>query len=205
MQPEIKTVIFDLGGVLIDWNPDYVYREIYPDPVQRKWFFDNICTHDWNMQQDAGRSLSEATEEKVLEFPEYEEQIRAFYGRWKEMLGDAIHENVKLLDQVVKANGHGVYALTNWSHETFPVALDKFEFLQWFEGIVVSGEEKTIKPLREIYEILYHRYNIEPSRALFIDDNQDNVAGAVNAGMHAVHYTSHEKLKDDLASYGILT
>ncbi len=204
MQPEIKTVIFDLGGVLIDWNPEYVYREIYPDPVQRKWFFDNICTHDWNMQQDAGRSLSEATEEKVQEFPEYEDQIRAFYGRWKEMLGDAIHENVTLLDQIVKANGHRVYALTNWSHETFPVALDRFEFLQWFEGIVVSGEEKTIKPLREIYEILFHRYDIEPSHALFIDDNRDNVTGAVNAGMHAVHYTSHEKLKGDLASYGIL-
>jgi 2-haloacid dehalogenase len=204
MQPEIKTVIFDLGGVLIDWNPDYVYREIYPDPVQRKWFFDNICTHDWNMQQDAGRPLSEATEEKVSEFPEYEDQIRAFYGRWKEMLGDAIYENVRLLDQVVKANGHRVYALTNWSHETFPVALDRFEFLQWFEGIVVSGEEKTIKPLREIYEILFHRYDIEPSKALFIDDNKDNVAGAVNAGMHAVHYTTHEQLRHDLASFGIL-
>ena len=204
MPHNIETVVFDLGGVLIDWNPEYVFKEIYPDPVERKWFFDNICTHDWNIQQDAGRPLDAATEEKVAEFPEYESQIRAFYGRWEEMLGDAIHENVKLLDQIVKSNGHGVYALTNWSHETFPVALDRFDFLQWFEGIIVSGEEKTIKPLREIYELLFHRYDITPSTALFIDDNADNVDGARKAGMHAVHYTGHDKLVGDLKEFGVL-
>ena len=204
MPDNIRTVVFDLGGVLIDWNPEYVYREIYPDPVERKWFFDNVCTHDWNVLQDAGRSLQRATEEKIEEFPDYEEQIRAYYGRWEEMLGDAIHENVRILEDLKKRNDHNLYALTNWSHETFPVALDKFDFLGWFEGIVVSGHEKTIKPLREIYEILLRRYGLEPATSLFIDDNADNVQGARHAGMHAVHYTSHDKLLEDLRSFGVV-
>ena len=182
-----------------------MYREIYPDPEQRRWFFENICTHDWNVQQDAGRSLQEATEEKILEHPEYEPQIRAFYGRWEEMLGDAIHENVRILNNIVQAGDHRLLALTNWSHETFPVALERFDFLQWFEGIVVSGEEKTIKPLREIYEILLNRYDVDPSSSIFIDDNAGNVEGARHAGMHAVHYTSHERLVQDLRSFGVLT
>ena len=200
----VHTVVFDLGGVLIDWNPDYVYKHIYPDPSERQWFFDNICTHDWNLQQDAGRSLMEATEEKVKEHPQYENEIRAFYGRWEEMLGDAIHDTVEILDAIRSRGDHRLYALTNWSHETFPVALDRFDFLGWFEGIVVSGHEKTIKPLREIYEILLNRYSIEPSGALFIDDNRDNVSGAHAAGMQAVHFSSPSDLRNDLTRLGVL-
>lgn len=195
----IETVVFDLGGVLIDWSPEYVYKHIYPDPVQRQWFFDTICTHEWNLQQDAGRSLAEATAEKIAEFPDYADQIRAFYGRWEEMLGDAIAPTVDILRRLREHNTVRLYALTNWSHETFPVALERFDFLQWFEGIVVSGHEKTIKPLNEIYQILLSRYSIPASTAVFIDDNRDNVAGAIAAGMQALHFTSPEQLKSDLA------
>lgn len=194
----IETVVFDLGGVLIDWNPDYVYRHIYPDPEERQWFFEHICTHEWNLQQDAGRPLDEATAEKVSEFPAYAEQIRAFYGRWEEMLGDAISPNVELLRQLRHQDGMRLYALTNWSAETFPVARNRFDFLEWFEGIVVSGHEKTIKPFREIYEILLSRYSIPAGTALFIDDNTHNVQGARHAGMQAIHYNTPEQLRLDL-------
>ena len=195
----VETVVFDLGGVLIDWNPDYVYRHIYPDPVRRQWFFENICTHEWNLEQDAGRPLAEATAEKVAEFPEYAEQIQAFYGRWEEMLGEAIAPNVALLKQLRAQGNVRLYALTNWSQETFPIALDRFDFLQWFEGIVVSGLEGVIKPYREIYEILLSRYSIPAATSVFIDDNYLNVEGARAAGMQALHYTEADQLRKDLA------
>lgn len=195
----IQTVVFDLGGVLIDWSPEYVYKDIYPAPRQRKWFFDNICTHEWNLQQDAGRPLAEATAEKVAEFPDYADEIRAFYGRWEEMLGDAIAPTVEILRALKDRGRVRLYALTNWSQETFPVAIERFDFLQWFEGIVVSGHEKTIKPFREIYQILLSRYSVPASTAVFIDDNRDNVVGARAAGMQALHYSTPEQLSRDLA------
>lgn len=200
----IDTVVFDLGGVLIDWNPDYVFKHIYPDPKERAWFFENICTHDWNLQQDAGRPLAEATEEKVKEFPDYESQIRAFYGRWEEMLGGAITDTVDILDRLRKNSDLRIYALTNWSHETFPVALERFDFLQWFEGIVVSGDERTIKPLREIYEILKTRYGIPGENAVFIDDNKGNVEGAHLAGLQGIHFRNAKQLEEELTSLGLV-
>ena len=202
--PNIDTVLFDLGGVLVDWNPDYVYRHIFPDEQRRRWFFDNVCTHDWNLLQDAGRPLNEATEEKIAEWPEYETEVRAYYGRWAEMLGGSIDQSVKILSELRNANSTRLLALTNWSHETFPVALQRFEFLHWFEGIVVSGEEKTVKPLREIYEIIINRYSVDRKHALFIDDNRNNVEGAREAGLHAVHFTTPDNLRSALESHGIM-
>lgn len=202
---KINTIIFDLGGVLIDWNPDYVYKEIYPDPEERKWFFDHVCTHEWNLQQDAGRSLQEATDEKVAEWPEYETQIRAFYGRWVEMLGGPIEETVQYLHDLKSQQTYELLALTNWSQETFPIALERYDFLHWFSGIVVSGVEKVIKPHREIFEILLQRYAVDPSTAVFIDDNAGNVKGAQALGMHGVHYTSPKQLKQDLQALGVMS
>ena len=199
-----ETIIFDLGGVLIDWNPDYVFDQIFDKQEDKRWFFDNVCTHDWNMQQDAGRPLKEATEEKVNEWPQFESQIRAFYGRWVEMLGGSIDATVDILKTLREKEDVQLLALTNWSHETFPIALERFDFLHWFEGIVVSGEEKTVKPLREIYEIVINRYSVDRARALFIDDNTDNVAGAKEAGLDAVHFESPQRLLTDLQRSGLL-
>lgn len=199
----IETVIFDLGGVLIDWNPEYVYRSVFPDPEKRQWFFDNVCTHDWNARQDAGRPLSVATEEKVLEFPEYEEEIRSYYGRWVEMLGGPLHDTVGLLGKLREHGEVRLLALTNWSHETFPVARERYDFLQWFEGIVVSGEEKTIKPQPEIYQILLSRYDVEARRAVFIDDNAGNVEGARDVGMQGIHFRSAGELAVSLRALGV--
>lgn len=201
---KLDTIIFDLGGVLIDWNPEYVFREIFDDEQEMRYFFNEICTHDWNIQQDAGRPLAEATELKVAEFPDYEPHIRAYYGRWREMLGGAIEETVEILDVLRKQSSHRLLALTNWSHETFPTALELYDFLHWFEGIVVSGQEKLIKPDRRIYQLLIERYQLEPSRALFIDDNKNNVAGALEAGLHAVRFESPGQLRRFFREHGIL-
>ena len=129
-----------------------------------KWFFDEICTFDWNENQDAGYPLAQATEERVALFPQYEDWIRAYYGRWEEMLRGAIHETVALLKLLIDDPRYHVYALSNWSGETFPIALKRFEFLHWFEGIIVSGDEKTRKPFTEIYELTLNRFNLNPER-----------------------------------------
>ena len=201
---DIHTIIFDLGGVLIDWNPEYVFRQVIPDAEKRKFFFDNICTHDWNIEQDAGRPLQVATDMLVAEWPDWEAEIRAFYGRWEEMLGGPIHDTVELL-RTLRDNGrHRILALTNWSAETFPVALERYEFLHWFEGIVVSGDEKTRKPFADIYEILLNRYNVQAQGAIFIDDSLKNVEGAEAVGIGGIHFQSPAQLKAALAAYNIL-
>jgi len=200
---EINTIIFDLGGVLIDWNPEYVFREVIPDPERRRFFFENICTHEWNIEQDAGRPLAEATELLVNEYPEWEPEIRAYYGRWEEMLGGPIHETVDLLRELRDREEHRLLALTNWSGETFPVALSRYDFLHWFEGIVVSGDEKTRKPFSDIYEILLDRYEVSPSQAVFIDDSLKNVEGAEAVGINGIHFQSTVQLKESLREWGV--
>lgn len=193
-----NTIIFDLGGVLIDWNPDYVYRTIFENDEQLKWFYDNICTSDWNEEQDAGRSLAAATEELVTKFPDHEENIRAFYGRWEEMLGGPIEGTVEILRQLKEGGRHKLYALTNWSAETFPIALQRYEFLHWFDGRLVSGEEKTRKPFADIYEKLVSKFNIDPNDAVYIDDNPRNLAPAADLGMAVIRFTSAEQLQEEL-------
>lgn len=199
----IDTIIFDLGGVLIDWNPMYVYKNYFDNDEKLAYFFEHVCTGEWNENQDAGKLLAEATEERVALFPEWEKPIRDYYGRWQEMLGHALTNTVEVLKQLKQGNQYKLYALTNWSHETFPVALEKFEFLQWFEGILVSGAEKTRKPFPEIYELILQRYNINASTAVFIDDNKRNVSAAENAGINAIHFTSAMQLKEELKKLGV--
>ena len=202
---DINAIIFDLGGVLIDWNPEYVFLDVFDgDRDKMQWFFDTICTHDWNENQDAGYPMAQATEDRVAMFPEYENEIRMFYGRWVEMLGDAIEDTVKILKQLVDDPKYKVVALTNWSAETFPIALEKFEFLQWFEGIIVSGEEKTRKPFKDIYELVLNRFGIEAKRAVFIDDNLRNVEAAREVGINSIQFKSPAQLQTDLKHYNIL-
>jgi len=201
---EIKNMIFDLGGVLIDWNPEYVYLDVFNgDREKMKWFFDEICTMDWNENQDAGYPLEKATEERVKLFPEYEEWIRIYYGRWEEMLGNQIDGTVAILKQLIDNPNYKVVALTNWSAETFPVALERFDFLHWFEGIVVSGTEKMRKPFNEIYELTINRFNIEASQSLFIDDNARNIEAAKKIGINTIRFNNPTQLKSELKSLNI--
>src|SRR5882762_61238 len=184
----IDTVVFDLGGVLIDWNPDYVYKHIFPDPRERQWFYEHICTADWNEEQDAGRTLREATELLVSRFPDHEANIRAYYGRWEEMLGGPIPGTLEIFRHLKFNTDKKLYALTNWSHETFPVALERYDFLHWFDGRLVSGEEKTRKPFAEIYQKLIDRFNIDPSKAIYVDDNERNLYPAKQLGFTTIHF-----------------
>ena len=164
------TIIFDLGGVLIDWNPRYLYKKIFKTEEEITWFLENICTPEWNEQQDAGRSFEDATSELLAKFPDHAHAIRAWYDRWQETIQGPIHETVEILKVIKDSKRYRLYALTNWSAETFPWALQNFEFLHWFEGIVVSGVEKTRKPFPDFYQILFERYNITPEKSIFIDE-----------------------------------
>ncbi|MDA0794459.1 MAG: HAD family phosphatase [Bacteroidetes bacterium] len=196
---KIKNIIFDLGGVLVDWNPEYVYLDVFKgDRKKMKWFFDEVCTFDWNENQDAGYPLAQATEDRIKLFPQYEEWIRVFYGRWEEMLGGPIEGTVKLLKALVANPDYRVVALTNWSAETFPVALKKFEFLHWFEGIVVSGTEKTRKPFADIYQITLDRYALKASDSLFIDDNLRNIEAAQALGIQTTYFKNPDQLQEAL-------
>jgi len=200
----INTIIFDLGAVLIDWNPHYMYRSIFDNEDEMKHFLANVCTSDWNEEQDAGRPLQEATELLVQQFPEHEDNIRAFYSRWHEMLGDAFWDTVEIFKHLKDTGKYKIYALTNWSAETFPVALERYEFLQWFDGIVVSGAEKMRKPSPEFYQILLDRYHVKPEEALFIDDNYRNVLAAEKMGIRSIHFKSADELASELTTLGVL-
>ena len=200
----INTIIFDLGAVLIDWNPTYLYKKIFEREEEMHHFLKTICTPDWNEEQDAGRSLQEATDLLVKEFPDHEENINAFYGRWTEMLGDAIQDSVDIFKELKESNKYKIYALTNWSAETFPVALERFEFLNWFDGVVVSGTEMMRKPHPDFYKILLNRYQVNADNALFIDDNLRNVLAARELGIDSIHFQSPEQLHNELEKRMIL-
>ena len=202
--PMIQSIIFDLGGVLIDWNPSYVFDRMFENEVQKKHFFENICTPDWNEMQDAGRPLKEATEILVAQHPEWKKYIEAYYGRWEEMLGGPIDETVEIFRQLKKKGTHSLYALTNWSAELFPIALERYDFLHWFDGRVVSGEEKMRKPFPEFYQLILDRFHLEPATTLFIDDNIRNVHSAADTGMHTIHFQSPGQLRKELEKINLL-
>lgn len=199
-----KAIIFDLGNVLIDWNPAYVFEKVIEDEERRKYFFANICTSDWNEEQDAGRLIAEATAELTAKHPEWKTEIEAYYGRWTEMLGGAIAGSVELFRQMKETGRYKFYALTNWSAELFPIALERYEFLHWFDGRVVSGEEKMRKPAPEFYKVLLNRYGLQPEETLFIDDNLRNVKAAEAMGIPSIRFESPGQLERELKAKGIL-
>ena len=198
---KINTVIFDLGGVLIDWNPRYVYRTIFKTEEEIDWFFENVATHDWNENQDAGYPIAKATEELVAQHPEWEKEIKAYYGRWEEMLGGPIHETVKIFKQLKQIPDLRTYALTNWSAETFHIALQRYDFLHWFDGRLVSGEEKTRKPFHDFYQKLLNKFSIDPSQTVFIDDNLRNIKAAEELGIKGIHFHNPGQLRNELSKF----
>ncbi len=200
----IESVIFDIGSVLIDWNPRYLYRKVFSTEAEVTWFLENICTPDWNDRQDAGRPFHEATEELVAKHPEWEYAIRAWYGRWKETIGGPVQGTVEILQSLKDKNQHRLFALTNWSAETFPWALDNFHFLHWFEGIVVSGIEKTRKPFPDIYKRLLERYRVNPEMTLFIDDSPRNIEGAKSVRLRTLQFHSPEQLRLELGKLRLI-
>ncbi len=202
---KIEAVIFDLGGVLVDWNPEYLYTKIFKNDTKKMtWFLNTICTPAWNMEQDAGRTFKEGAEILILEYPEYEKEISLFFERWEEMLIGEKEDTVLILNSLSDFSEVKLYALTNWSAETFPIAKQRFDFLKRFEGIVVSGEEKTRKPFSKIYKITLDRYNLSPENCLFIDDSLENVEAARVLGINAIHFTNALQLHLDLKELELL-
>ena len=200
----VNAVIFDLGGVLIDWNPRYLYRKVFgADTTAMEHFLANICTSDWNEQQDAGRPFADAVRLLSQQHPEHAAHIALYDTRWPEMLAGAIEPTVQLLS-ALRGRGVPLYALTNWSHEKFPVAKQRFEFLGWFEHILVSGEVRLKKPDRRIFELLLERIGRRAEETLFIDDSPKNVAAARQLGMQAVQFETPAGLEKDLRGLGLL-
>lgn len=192
----IDTIIFDFGGVLVDWNPRYVYRDHFRDDEKMEWFLENICTDDWNIEQDRGRSLEEATNLLVTQNPDYKSEIEMYYGQWETMLRDLIPGTVEILYEL--KGKYKLYGLTNWSAETFPIALKRFDFFRVFDGILVSGEEKLIKPDNKIFELMMERFGLNPGQCVFIDDNLKNVEASRAFGIETIHFKDPEDLRTRL-------
>jgi 2-haloacid dehalogenase len=199
----VTSVVFDLGNVLIEWNRDFLYRTLIPDVERRAWFLENITNMEWNAGLDRGRSFDEAVAELSAKHPEWMVEIEAFRDRWVETMGDADAEAVALVAELRDA-GVPVYALTNWSAETFPHAQARFEWLEWFDGIIVSGHEGVAKPEPAIFELLHERFGIELGSALFTDDLQGNIDGARAAGLQAELWTSARAFRSVLQQCGAL-
>lgn len=201
---KIDAIIFDLGGVLVDWNPAYLFDKLFEDEEKKNYFFNHICTLDWNEQQDAGRPIKEATEILVAQHPEWKDYIEAYYSRWTEMLGGPIHDTVEIFRELKQSGKYKLYALTNWSGELFPIALELYEFLHWFDGRVVSGDEKMRKPFPEFYQLILDRFQLTPEETLFIDDNLRNIKAAEEMNIQCIRFESPEQLRNDLTVRGIL-
>lgn len=199
---KIKNIIFDFGGVLVDWNPVYLYRKEFESEKEMNHFLDNICSAEWNIQQDAGRSLAEGTELLQKKHPEYKELIGYYYGRWEEMLNGVIKQSERVLE-MLKLH-YPIYGLTNWSAETITIAYEKYDFFKLLDGIVVSGDEKLIKPDPKLYQVLLDRYNLKAKESLFIDDNIHNIESARKMGFHTIHFTENIDLEKEVKEMGLL-
>lgn len=198
----IHTIIFDFGGVLIDWNPRYMYGQEFEESSEMEHFLSQVCTDDWNLQQDKGRSLAEGTRMLQEKFPEFVMKIQLYYDRWEKMVKGDIPQNVKLLRKLKEK--YILYGLTNWSAETFPIVFKRYAFFQLFDGIVISGEEKLIKPDKKIFERMLERYQLEAKNALFIDDNINNIQAAKEMGFATIHVMEKTDLERELFALGLL-
>lgn len=193
-------VVFDLGGVLVDWNPRHLYRKLFNgDEQAMEHFLATVCTPSWNLQQDAGRPFAEACASLKLLHPAQADLIDAWFERYAEMLAGPISGTVEILKEL-RSQGIPLYALSNWSAETFPIALQRFEFLRWFRGVMLSGEVRMVKPDSRIFQLFLKTFAIDPAQAIYIDDHKPNVQAATAAGMHGVLFTDPDALRRELAS-----
>jgi 2-haloacid dehalogenase len=198
-----SAVVFDLGGVLIDWNPRYLYRKLFDDEAAMEAFLADVVTQEWNALQDAGRPWAEAVDVLVREHPDQRDLIAAYWHRWEETLGEAIAPTVAVLDDLRDA-GVRLLALTNWSADTFEIARPRFSFLDWFEGIVVSGEVKLAKPDPRVFSHLLEMHGLDPTATVFIDDSEKNVRAAADLGMIGIRFTDAAALRRELVGLGLL-
>ena len=199
---EIRHIVFDIGRVLIHYDPHIPFTRLIPDDAERNWFFANVCTHDWNLEQDRGRKWEDAEALLIEAHPDRIEHIRAFRKHWHEMVSHAYVESVAIMETLI-TEGRDVTMLTNFAADTFKEARKLFPFLDMPRGVTVSGEAGLIKPDLAIYDKHARDFGLSPAHTLFIDDAPANVEGARLAGWNAVLFTDPEKLKSDLAAHGI--
>ncbi|MBQ4284956.1 MAG: HAD family phosphatase [Bacteroidales bacterium] len=193
----IKNIVFDFGGVLVDWNPHYLYDGYFGSREKADWFLANICTMDWNVQMDGGKSFAQGIAELSAVHPQWSREIQMYFDRWMDMMGEEI-PHMRELIQDLKRRGYRIFGLTNWSAETFCQVRHRYGIFDLLEGMTVSGEEHVTKPDQAIYRRLLERFSLVPGECLFIDDNAANVAGAIQAGMAAVRFTDPATLKEYL-------
>lgn len=198
----MRHIVFDIGRVLIHWDREIPYRRLIPDPAERRWFLDHVCTQEWNLEQDRGRSWADAEAELVAVYPQHEANIRAFRERWTEMVSHAYEGSVAVLRELLR-QGHDVTLLTNFNAETYEEARRLYPFLDEPRGVTVSGRIGLVKPDRAIYAHHCRSFGLEPSGCLFFDDSSANVEGARAAGWSAELYTGEEKLRADLKQHGV--
>ncbi len=195
-------VVFDLGGVLIDWRREFLYEQLIPDPERRSWFLDTVCTLAWNADGDRGRPFAELIAERSALFPDEADLIAAYWERWDEMSGPAIDDTVAVLDEV-QALGVPTFALTNWSAETLPRVRHRYRFLDSFDGMLVSGEEGIIKPDPAIYRLMCRRFDLSPERSFFVDDSVANVDAARALGFASHRFVDAAAFRSALIASGV--
>lgn len=198
MTKEITTVVFDVGEVLINWDPRHLYKKLFDDEQEMEYFLSHICTSEWNYRQDAGYCWDEAVAEKIAQYPEYADYIQSYKTRWSEMVVGGVQGSVEVL-MALKAAGCPIYAITNYHQDTFALSKELYPFLKVFDGVVVSGEEKICKPDPRIYQILFDRYGLNPENCVFIDDRAENITAALNAGMAGILFENPAQMKTELA------
>ncbi|MEY3081309.1 MAG: hypothetical protein RJA94_1294 [Pseudomonadota bacterium] len=196
-------VVFDIGNVLVHWEPRALYRKIFASEDEVEWFIANVCNSDWNLEQDRGRSFAEAVREATARFPEHADAIAAYDLRWHETMPGPIDGTVGILEEL-RQRGTPLYAITNFNQDKFRETLERFSFLRTFRDIVVSGDERLLKPDPAIYRVLLERNGIDAAACVFIDDSEKNVRGAEAVGMKAIHFTTPQALRADLAGMGLL-
>jgi 2-haloacid dehalogenase len=199
---KINTVVFDLGGVLIDWDPRYLYRDMFADPEEMEHFLSRICTEDWHREHDLGVDIRDSCERLAREHPDYRDMIMVWADRGEEMAAGQFDRCVEVLSDV-KATGMACYALSNMEAECYAVRLERFPFMTWFDGHVISALEGVAKPDRRIFEILLDRYGLEPESTAFVDDSLGNMQAARALGIHALHFQSAARLRQDLRALGL--
>ena len=193
----MKNIIFDFGGVLVDWNPRYLYRKIFADEQEMEWFLQQVCPPQWNALLDAGLPFEEAIAERKEKYPRYAQALDAYFARWDEMMGGEVPGTAAIV-QEVKSKGYPVFGLSNWSAQTFPLALKRFAVFGLLDGRVLSGEEKINKPDERIYRRLLERFNLKAQECLFIDDTLPNILQAQKMGFETIHFKDAPSLRKEL-------
>ena len=196
--------LFDLGGIFFDWDPNYFFKTVFDDPKERDYFLKKICNDEWNIKQDAGRSAEEAELELIPKFPKYEKQIKMYYANHRKMIRGVFKESISVLDYL-KKNNFECYVLSNWSAETFngpqQSMIDDYPFLKNFDGLLISGEDKLIKPDPAIYQLAIKRFNLDPYKSVFIDDKIENIQAAKNLNFNTIHLTNPKTIEIDIRKY----